>query len=692
MCAQASTAVLAQPTIAKTFSPASVLLSDTSTITFTLTNSNVTPLSNLNFADTLTNMKVASTTLGGTCASSGIVSNSPALATGATALNLTVPTLAASSSCTVTVVIQPTATGALPNTTSGVTSTQTPTAGAVSNTAILTVTPSADLSIVKTGPSTAVAGTTISYVLTLSNAGPSVANGASFADNMPNVLTGVTATCQNAAGGVVGCSATVGSGNNISGSVATFPSGGSVQVLITATIPAGATANLSNTATVAVPSGTTDPATANNTSATVITTLTKTANLSITKTDNLSTVGTGQTVTYTIVVANAGPSTTTGTFQDTTFSGVTLSGWTCTGTTGTANCPGVALPASGGYSNSLLNLPAGSSITFQVTGTVTATSGSVSNTATITAPGAVVNAAGVFGATSSATDTDTIAADLSLSKTGAAAAQPGTLVTYTLVVSNAGPSSANSVTLTDSLPAGTTFSAGDQATGFSGTYDGSTTPNTVRWTLGTVAANASQSVTVVLRMPGAAVVRGDPSSTPPTAGVTSVSNSATVSSPNDAATGNNTASATTRLVLAELIKAVRNVTADTRDSQGPRFATTGQGLPKEVLEYCLTFRNLGGIDLASFSMSDNVPANITPLTGGYGSPDSGISLLRGGTGTAGSAAVTGGSGSVLSSSSDSDGGTLSTSGGLGQGVMTVVLSTPLVAGESGRACFQGTIH
>ncbi|ULH14391.1 PA14 domain-containing protein [Deinococcus sp. KNUC1210] len=694
-CASINTTVLTKPTITKAFSPSSILSTDTSTITFTLTNSNATPLTTLNFTDTLTNMTVNSATLGGTCADSGMVSNSPTLAVGATSLNLTVAALGANSSCTVTVVIKPTTSGTLPNSTSGVKSTETPTVGTVSNTANLIVSNSADLSITKTGPSTAVSGTTISYTLTLSNAGPAPANGATFSDSVPSTLTGVTATCNTYTGSAAGCSASVSGSNVVTGSVTTFPSGGSVQVLITGTIPAGATASLSNVATVAAPSGVTDPATANNTSATVTTTLTKQAELSVTKTDALSAVSNGQTVTYTIVVANAGPSSTTGSFADTTFSGVTLSNWTCTGTTGTANCPS-GLPTSGGYSNSLLNLPTGSTITFQVTGTVTATSGSVSNTATIKAPAAVANAAGTLGAISTVTDTDTILADLSLTKTGAAAAQPGTLVTYTLSVSNAGPSTATSITLTDSLPTGATFTATDQASGFSGVYNGSTTPKTVTWTLSNMTTTAApQTVTLVLRMPNASAVRGDATTTPATAGITSVTNSATVSSPSDTVTANNTATATTNMVLLELLKRVRNVTADLRDNGGtPRFDTNGQGLPGELLEYCLTFRNLGGVAVSGFGVSDNVPSNVTAQTNAYGSPNLGISVLRGGSGTAGSATVSGGNPLLLlTSSADSDGGSLTTSGGsFGQGLLTTVLPTPVAVGESGQVCFRATIR
>jgi uncharacterized repeat protein (TIGR01451 family) len=130
--------VLDTPTIGKAFAPAVITSGATSTLTFTLGNSNALALTNASFTDTLANMSIASTAIGGTCAG---VTNSPTLvvgATGANALNLTIPSLPAGG-CTVTVSVTSTTAGAWPNTASGVTSAQTPIAGAASNTATLTV-------------------------------------------------------------------------------------------------------------------------------------------------------------------------------------------------------------------------------------------------------------------------------------------------------------------------------------------------------------------------------------------------------------------------------------------------------------------------------------------------------------------------------------------------------------------------
>src|SRR6185437_10616196 len=103
------------PTIAKAFGTATISQGGTSLATFTITNGNTIPLTNLNFTDALTNMSVASpATIGGTCVGT---TNSPSLVAGATALNLTVPSLGAGASCTVTVSMTSSVSGSWGNTT-----------------------------------------------------------------------------------------------------------------------------------------------------------------------------------------------------------------------------------------------------------------------------------------------------------------------------------------------------------------------------------------------------------------------------------------------------------------------------------------------------------------------------------------------------------------------------------------------
>ena len=111
------------------------------------------------------------------------------------------------------------------------------------------------------------------------------------------------------------------------------------------------------------------------------------------------------------------------------------------------------------------------------------------------------------------------AANVSIAKSGPATVAPNTNITYNMVVTNTGASLAANVTVTDVLPAGTTYVSATPAPAGS-SCSGTTT---VSCSLGTLAANGVATVVLVVRSPS-------------TAGT--VSNSATVSStPN---TGNNT--------------------------------------------------------------------------------------------------------------------------------------------------------
>ena len=102
---------------------------------------------------------------------------------------------------------------------------------------------------------------------------------------------------------------------------------------------------LVNTARIAVPSNTTDPAPGNNT-ATDSNALALSSDLSIVKTlTSASTAPAGSTVTYQIVVSNAGPSNVAGaTITDTVPPQLTNVNWTCVAA-GTSSC-GTTRPAS----------------------------------------------------------------------------------------------------------------------------------------------------------------------------------------------------------------------------------------------------------------------------------------------------------------------------------------------------------
>ena len=125
------------------------------------------------------------------------------------------------------------------------------------------------------------------------------------------------------------------------------------------------------------------------------------ADVSVTITDGQSTTASGNTVVYTIVGKNTGPSPAASSFvSDIMPSGLSGVTWTCTASGG-ASCP-----ANGnGNINTSVDLPVGGAVTFTVTGTVSISSGNLVNTVTISGPGGVSE---VQPSNNSATDSDTV--------------------------------------------------------------------------------------------------------------------------------------------------------------------------------------------------------------------------------------------------------------------------------------------
>lgn len=365
-------------------------------VTYTITASNAgpDPVVGATVADTFP----AALTVSWTCVGA---SGGSCAAAGAGDINDSTVSLPAGGSVTYTATasISAAATGALSNTASvsppgGVTD---PSPGNNSATDTDTLTPQADLSITKTdGVTTAVPGGSVTYTITVSNAGPSNAPVSTVADTFPASLT-ATWTCVGAGGGT--CTA-AGAGN-IS-DIANLPVAGSVTYTVSATINASATGTLSNTATVTAGGGVTDPTPGNN-SATDTDTLTPQADLSITKTDGLASVSAGGAVTYTIVASNAGPSNAPGSAVSDTLPAVLTGTWTCVGAGG-ATCTA----AGAGNIGDTVNLPSGGSVTYTVNATVSAAAtGTLVNTATVAAAGGITDP---NPGNNSATDTDAIVA------------------------------------------------------------------------------------------------------------------------------------------------------------------------------------------------------------------------------------------------------------------------------------------
>jgi uncharacterized repeat protein (TIGR01451 family) len=440
--------------------------------------------------------------------------------------------------------------------------------------------PLADLSITKTdGVTTAVAGESVTYTITASNAGPNPVSGATVADTFPAVLT-ATWTCVGAGGGTCTTGPVLG---NIADTV-NLPPGGSVTYTATATISPSATGTLVNIATVAPPGGVSDPDPANN-SATDTDTISRQADLSITKTDGVTTVIPGGPVTYTITASNPGPSDAAGaTVADTFPPSLTEVGWTCAGA-GDGTC---TASGSGNIDDSV-NLPAGGSVTYTASATLSpSATGSLANTATVAPPGGVSDP---NPANNSATDTDTIVpqADLAITKTdGITTAIAGTSVTYSIAASNNGPSDALDTTVTDTFPAALTDVTWE-CVGTGG---------------GTCTASGSGNIDDSVNLPPGARVTYTASATLSPSATGNLANTATVAAPADVTDpdpANNSATDTDTISQSADLSITKTDSVNT--------ATAG-----ESVTYTITASNAGPSDALDATVADAFPVELTDVT------------------------------------------------------------------------------
>src|SRR4029079_8793700 len=166
----------------------------------------------------------------------------------------------------------------------------------------------ADLTVSKTDNVTSLTpGNTVGYDITVVNNGPSAVVGASVGDVVPAAITAATWTCIPSAGASCGTSA--GTGDVVT--TADLPVGSSANVHLAGTVASGATGSVANTAIVAPPVDITDPNASNNT-ATDNDALDPVADVFVTKTNGITSQSPGATSVYTINVTDAGPSNAPG--------------------------------------------------------------------------------------------------------------------------------------------------------------------------------------------------------------------------------------------------------------------------------------------------------------------------------------------------------------------------------------------
>ena len=353
-----------------------------------------------------------------------------------------------------------------------------------------------DLTIVKsTGTTQAVPNGVIQYTLDYANVGNQDATGVEITEVVP------ANTSFEAASSTAGwtCTPNGNAGNTCTFTIGSLAAGGSGQVTfalrVAAAIPAGVE-TIANTAVIADDGANgADPTPENNSDA-VTTPLAANPDLAVVKTDNNAVAAPGQVVVYSLIVTNNGNQGATGIVLSetvptyTTFEpGAGTSGWTCT-PDGSAGNP---------CTFDIASLAAGASQTVQfavrLDALLPAGVAQLSNTVTVADDGS--NGADPTPGDNSGSDTTPVdaAPNLAVTKTdGVNQVTPGSVLTYTLTISNVGGQEATGVTITDTLPAGLLF----QSASDGGTYN--TATRQITWTLASLPAGQSVTRTVTVQV------------------------------------------------------------------------------------------------------------------------------------------------------------------------------------------------
>jgi uncharacterized repeat protein (TIGR01451 family) len=491
-------------------------------------------------------------------------------------------TVAAGETAVFTMVVQVnsnTASGAtISNSATAASATTDPTPANNTATANTTVQVMADLAITKSdSPDPVIAGNNLTYTINLTNNGPSDASTVSVSDTVPTGTTFVSAMVTsgsgwavNTAGPIVFSKATV-----VNGETATFQ----IVVKVNANVANGAT--ISNTANV---TSTSSDGTTGNNSATATTTVQTQADLAVTKSDSPDPVTAGTNLTYTINFANNGPSDAqTVTVTDAVPAGTTfVSAVVTTGVGWSTNLAGPIV-------FSKATVAAGESAVFTMVVNVNA---NTANGATITnsATAATATTDPTPGNnTGTATTTVQTRADLAVTKSGSPTPNvfAGNNITYTINFVNNGPSDAQTVTVTDAVPASTTLVSATVTTGSGWSVN---TAGPVVFSKATVAAGETAVFTIVVK------VNSNTAS-----GATITNSAVAASATTDPTPGNNTGTASTA------VQTQADLAVTKTDSPDPVVVT-------QNLTYTINFVNNGPSDAQTVTVTDAVPANTTFLS------------------------------------------------------------------------------
>ena len=414
------------------------------------------------------------------------------------------------------------------------------------------------------------AGQQATYTLMAINSGSADATNVTVTDTIPAPLTLVSATPSQ------GSPCT---GNPaVTCNLGTIPAGQSATVTIVVNIPSSATGVVSNTAVVASPD---DQVQSDQDTATA--TIDVNVDLSITKMTSGAVVA-GSQISYTIIVSNNGPSDVVGAIVTDAFPPAELSNvnWTCVAAGAGSSC---AVPTGAGDLGETVNIGAGGSVTFMVTADLApGAMGNLVNTAMVTAPPGVTE---VNPGDESDTDATPIGEDADLQIVKTPATSPviaGAQATYTLTVTNNGPSDATGVTVTDTIPAPLMLVS---ATPSQGSCMGAVNCN-----LGTMVVGQTETVTIVVNVSASATG-------------TIVNQASVTGIEADSVPGNNTSLTSNPIAFNVTLSATKTVDPMTPFQQGT------------MANYLVTVTHAGGVSNANnVLVTDTLDSRLTFVSAG----------------------------------------------------------------------------
>ncbi len=383
--------------------------------------------------------------------------------------------------------------------------------------------------------------------------------------------------------------------------------------------------------------------------------------IAVSKSVSATSVEPGQALSFTVSVINSGPTAVTSntplSFDDPLPSEFIYSSVNCVAISG-ASCGSTTYDlTTRTVKGRNLILPVGAKLTYTISGTAGEAS-TQTNIAFVTMPPNLKDTV----ISSNSSQVNFSITGLIFQKIAPYSVKPSDQIKYTLFVRNTGIASLLNIVVSDPIPAGTSFISATNG----GVFNTST--NTVSWLVPTLNPSEIQTFEVTVAAPNVTTVKN--------ASGVKVVNLATVTSSN---ASSKTASATTLINYDELSKKVRNIT------KNESFGLIGSGLPSEVLEYCLDFKNYGSTPMSNYVLNDTLSSNLKAVLNGYDTE-------RGsGSGYGIKLTLNGGSATYFTSTTDLDAAELIDLGGNTQNKFKLKLAT-LQQGDAGQACFKASIR